>query len=284
MNEQVLNNQMNEGKTPSDSRRRPRSSKKKNARKMRLVSGMMLIVGAMAIFLCLLLVVIPTFRIREIRVEGLQTHSEAEILGVSGLAVGDELFSADRRATVDSILEKCAYVRRVTVKIRFPSTICIVIEEMDAGSVMYTSFNDGWISFDRNFSVLAQSENEADFASFLKVELPAISSMAVGGKIRFADADADLSYVGTVLDTLEASEQRARITEVNLRSKFNVSYVLGDSCRVVLGKMGAMETKLLLADGILERRNPTAEIASVVDVSDVSKCTYRQINGNDVPA
>lgn len=277
MSEQVLNNQMQGGMKSPDANRRPRSSKRKNAGKLRLVGGLMLIVGTLAILMCLLLVILPCFRVSKVEVRGIGQHTEDEILAAAGVNVGDELFALDWQSIADRVFDKCAYVDQAHIRIKFPFTVQITVEELDPSQVMYTKFNNGWISFDRSFRVLSQGMDEADFSSFLKVELPEIASMSVGGEIRFRNADADLSYIGDALNLLDRVGTRQRVTALDVSSKFRVSYVLGDSCQVILGKLGDLDTKLLLADQILESRNPLAEISSVVDVSDISKCTYREL-------
>lgn len=278
MNEQVLNNRMSEGMKQNDPSRRPRSSRKKNARRMRLVGGVMMIVGALAMLFCLLLVLLPLFRIQRITVEGSSYYTAEQIIAASRLAEGEELFAADTASTAGYILDECAYVKSVTVRIRFPGTISIVVEEATPSSILYTSFNDGWISFDRHCRVLAQGRDESVFAPFIKAELPPIASMAVGGRITFVDPEADLSHLSALLDLLEGASLRGEITDVDVRSRFHVSFVMNDSCRVVLGKLDLTEQKLLLVNRILEERDPELAQRSVIDVSDVTKSSFRLLS------
>ena len=276
MNEQLLNNNASAGMRQGTGKKNPHAAmKRKRAKKRRLLEGLMLITGGMAIVLCLLLVIFPCFRVRKIKVEGLSYHSEEELLSVIDLSVGDELFAADLDRCIEQILSNCTYVETVNVRISFPSVVRITVTERAAGTVMYTSFNDSWISFDESFRVLEQTYDKSDFAPFLEVELPSIASMSVGGQICFADTESDHSYILDALNLIESANTRATVTALNVRSRHQVSFVMGDSCRVVLGNLGDAEQKLALADRILGERDPALSTPSVVDVSNLAKCVYR---------
>lgn len=261
-------------------------SKRPNAAFLSLLRGAMLVLGGMIVVTGLLLLILPMFRIKTIKVVGVENvnYTEEAIIAASEIKVGDEILGVDIEEVRQNIWDwdTARYIDNVGVK-RGLTTVTITVEPPK--TVMYTEFNGKYYSIDlgSDYRVLRECENEAELAEYPKVELPDVAALTVGGALRFENADADLSYITELLETLEQKGVLDRVTSLDVSSKFNVSYVTDNSCCVQLGKVSNMDTKLALVGEILSRRGEIgADVYSVVDVTDTQKPTYRALNGADV--
>ncbi len=245
---------------------------------LRLLRGVMAVVGGMIFIAGLLLLILPMFRVKSIKVEGTTQYTDEQIIEASGIKIGDELFAI---GTKDEIRYRIwewdtnRYIDAVGVKRGFSSVTIVVSPPKN---LMYTEFNGKYYMIDRGFRVLREGGSESDFAGLPKVELPTIYALSVGSTLTFGEG-VDLSYVGTLLDTLETAELLDRVMSLDVTSKFRLSYRTEGGCRVELGKAGELSAKLALAQEILDRRG---EGNAVVDVSDPQKPTYRRIDSADI--
>lgn len=241
---------------------------------LRMLYRLMLAVGGAILLVGLLLIILPAFRIKEIRVEGNNYYTAEQIIAASKLEVGQEILALDTKGGIDSIYHTCQYVKSARI-LRTPFSVCIEIVEFD--HVMYTEFNGKYYALNRDFRVLAESEDAAAFSDFLFVKLPDVSALAVGAKLRFVDKNVDLSYINEMIDRLEENGTLVSVTSLDVSEKNDVSYVMENTCRVAFGKLGESNTKLLLVKEILARKGGLGETPAVIDVRNPQKPTYRPL-------
>ena len=261
---------------------RPRQGGKKRPGKalLRLMHRSMLVLSAVIVLLGLALIVLPTFRVQSISVEGCSFHTADEILAASGIELGQEILAIDKNEVNQRIWKSCKYIDEISIVSSLHS-IRIVVTELP--NVMYTKFNDTYVSLDRNFRVIEQTKNKSDFASFLYVELPEIASLSVGRTLKFEKTSAEeLTYVTDLLDALAEDQRMADVTSIDFSKKYNVSFVLDGRCRVQLGRVGNLTGKLDTVDGIRSLKGEASDVFSVIDVSDVQKPTYRVLSSADL--
>ena len=246
--------------------------KKADRKTLSMLRAAMVVAGGMIVVLGLLLAILPSFKVKKIVVEGNHLYSAEQIIEYSGIEIGDELLALDVDEVIQNILESCPYVDSITVSNESISSIRITVKEKD--NLMYTAFNDKYVAFDSSFHVLSSSEDESVYANLLKVELPPIAALSVGGSMYFANEETNMDYVGELLETLEAKGLLDRVTAVDFSKKFQVSYVMDGKCLVELGKVDDLDTKLMLVDEIIGTKG-TVDTYSVVNVSSTDKPTYR---------
>ncbi len=237
-----------------------------------LLRAVIYCVFAAILLLGLLLLILPTFRIKEVRVSGNSYYTAEQIIESSGIREGSEMLSLNVKEARQGIWDACDYVDRITIKRRSLWVVEIIVEEKV--NMVYTAFNDSYIAFDPAFKVLSQSADPADYADLLYVELPPIAAMSVGGQIRFVNEDIDMSYVKTLLDAFCSHGILSRITSVDLSKKYGASYVLDGNCHVELGRVDSLDLKFKLVDEILTNRQSPDPYA-YIDVSSTQKPTYR---------
>ena len=252
----------------------PQRRKQPNPSVLRLLRGAMVMVGGAILLVGLLLIVLPMFRVSSIRVVGASYYSEEEIVEASGIKIGDEMLMLDREAVGNEIFEKLPYVNGVKMRRGF-NTVKITVEENT--NLMYTEFVGKYYVLNRDFRVLNAVDDEAELQGFLRVELPEIARLGVGSQICFENEGLNTGYILELLESLEKGSVLSRVSSVDVSKKYNVSYVMDGCCRVELGKVGDMSLKLTLVDEILARKGGTDGRQAVVNVSDLTKPTYRAL-------
>ncbi len=230
----------------------------------------MLVVGVIALLLGLLLVILPSIRIKSIEVVGNTVTPTEEILLASGVEVGDQIVGLDLHAVMASIQSKYPVQVKLTLTM---SKLTIEITEREALCVPY---GDRWFSLDRNLEVVAVGESEEDFQGVLRVKLPAIEGMAVGQKVVFCNKDTDRSYITEVLDWLDEAGLTDRVDLLDVSEKYHVSYILDGSTQIVLGSVKDLGLKQSLAERILEGKE-LGKGGAIVDVSNTERSTYRPV-------
>lgn len=230
---------------------------------------------ALVFLIGFLLILISSFKVKTLTVEGTSFYTEEKILEVAGIREGDELYSIDKRAVIQKILNGCPYLQKVSVQTSFPSSVKIVVTENPV--TLYTSYGEYYLSFTPDFRVLEVSTDEAQFATFIKTELPDISSVTQKGGISFSDGVPE--HLGTLLDFLDEAGILRSVTAIDCSDRYGVSYTLEDRCTVKVGKVSDLLIKTELAGEILLEKGGIGGARSVIDVSDVRKATYREIVG-----
>ena len=125
------------------------------------------------------------------------------------------------------------------------------------------------------------SDSEEAFSSLLRVKLPPIQKISLRSRISFYDATTDPSYIRDAVRALGEMGITERVDLLDLSEKFNVSYVIDGTYRVVIGKVSDLPEKQALAEQIIATRGKAGECA-VIDVSDLSRSTYRPVAENEL--
>ncbi len=248
--------------------------KKADRKTLAILRAAMVVFGGMIVVLGLLLVILPGFRVKKILVEGNSFYSADQIIQSSGIEVGEELLALDMNAVIEKILQECPRIDSISISSESITSIRITVKEKDDKGTMYAAFNGKYVAFDSNFTVLEQTWNKEDFSSFIEVKLPQIAALSVGGKIHFANADTNMDYVKELLEKLDDEGILSSVTYIDFSQKFQVSYVMDGTCRVKLGKVGDLDTKLMLVEEILSAKG-NLDTYAIVDVSSTEKPTYR---------
>lgn len=252
--------------------------KRKKARLLARLRGVMLIVCGMILFTGLLLAFLPMLRVKSIEVKGNVYYSTEEIIEMSNIKVGDEMLALDLEDSWTRLVSGMEYLDYAVVRVKSP--VSIVIEITEKPSVAYTAYNGKYYSFDESFCVLAESDAKEAFSGFVFVELPEITALSVGESIRFADED--VGYVQTLLDTVCGEGLAPHTTLLDCRGRYDSAIVLGGVCRIEVGSVRDLAAKLQLAQGIVVSKGVSEGQYVVVDVSDPAAATYRILSSAEL--
>ena len=280
MNRQEVKKEALRNERPIISNQPPKGgAKKQNTQLLELLRGCMVILAGMIVVVGLLLIILPMFRVKTIKVEGNSYYTAEQIIEATGIEIGQEMVTVSKGQMTEGIWKDCKYVDEVSIGKYFFS---VKIKVTERKNVMYTEFNGKYIALDQSFKALGESENEADFEGFLKVTLPEIASLSIGGQINFEKDEMDLSYISQLFDTLEKEGKLESVSSMDLSKKFSVSFVMENACRVKIGKVSDMSAKLRMVDEILQVKGGVFAALSEVDVSDLQKPTYRVLSSADM--
>ncbi|MBE6634198.1 MAG: FtsQ-type POTRA domain-containing protein [Ruminococcaceae bacterium] len=230
--------------------------------------GMILVLGA-------LLLLLPCFRVQSIEVKGNTFTTEAEILSAAQISIGTEMIGTNWQEVVSRIEAGCPV--RVTLKLGL-SKVTIEVTELEA---MCFEYGNRWFSVDNELKVLTSAGSREDFDGLLEVKLPPLAYLCIGEKLTFADGEIDRSYICSMLELFREQGITDRVERLDVSEKYNVSYVLDGSLRIVLGQVKELEEKLDLVNEILDRRAVVDDYA-VVDVSNIKKTVYRPLSSGDL--
>ena len=247
---------------------------------LRILRFGMLACGAVIVVLALAVMILPMFKINNIVVEGNSFYDDEYVIEKAGIALGDELFGWDMQKSCDAIMAAYPYASDIYVSINF---FTVKIEVVEKSTVMYADHQNQYFSFDSTLRVLeSRTDGEEAFSPFLRVKLPTVAEAQVGSYIRFADANADVSYIAQLLDVLFERDFWQSVTYVDFSERFALSFILADSLRVEIGALKDMNTKLTLLEEELRAHPLNHNIYAVIDVSNTSKPIYREITAQDL--
>lgn len=249
---------------------------------LRLLRGAMYVLMGGITVLALLLLILPSFRLKTIEVEGNTFYTDEQIIAAAGLSVGQETLGIGSYGELREKIwswDTARYIDEIKFVRGFTSLKILVTEP---SRVMYTEQNGVYYVMDDNLFVLHATDDAQSVANFVRVELPANTKLEAGKCAAFAYEAPDTGYIDELLQVMEKNDLWDRVTSIDFSKKFSVSYVLQDTCRVQLGKVSNLETKLALVDEILARRGDQGSSFSVVDVSDTAKPTYRPLSAGAI--
>ncbi len=229
----------------------------------------MMISSALIVILGILLLILPMFKVKKVEIEGLHYHTYEEILEASGIREGDEILALDSYEIIERIYASCPYVELCSV-VKTPFSVKIIIEEReDIKSITHGEYT---VIFDRDFLVLEILKNgETPPEAFLRVTLPAYATVKAGEKIRFADADADYSYVARLCDALHARGWYDDVTYADFSGRTTVAFIYRGHIRIEVGSVRDLDTKLLLVEETLkEKEKSGVDLSTVYAILDAS--------------
>lgn len=243
---------------------------------LRVVFGILICTLLLLVF-GLLLVILPTFRIKNIVVKGNKVASKEEIIDAMELHYGDETFAFSKKQAIKNLYAnpKCRTVRSVQIS-RSPSTVTITVED---DVVLVAAAGQGQCSFDRDLRARGYSTEENAFPNSIPVKLPQIyGTLTIGEPIPFADSEIDKSYILALFDALEEAGEWYRVSAIDASRKFYLSFDRDERVRIVLGTVDNFEKKLALADQILTDYAEDAPECVIVDVSNPNQYTWTPVS------
>ena len=258
-----------------------RGRKQVNNTILQLLRGVMLVMGGLIVLLGLLLMILPMFRVQSIHVKGVSDAEAQMIIEELDAYIGEEVLSVSSRSVRDEHIyapenmAKFGYIKSFKLRRGINS---ITVEVLERDNPVYTKINGTCYLLDSDFYVLCATQNEADFAAFPEVTLPAVRGVTVGARLWFENEENDLSYVNDLCNALKERGLTESVTAIDCSKKYSISYVFNGNCRVELGSADKLSMKLTMVDTILSKKGEGKNGAFVVNVSDLEKPTYRLIS------
>lgn len=216
-----------------------------------------------AVILCFVFV----FRIQSVVVDGKSRYPTGQIMSVSGVKKGQNLFSVDTSSAAKKVGSACPYLTEVSVNRRLPCKVVISVKEgTPSGSVQW---NGKYIMMDhtgRVMEVLSSKPSSVPVVKGLE-----INSAQVGGSAVFKDSQKSGLYQQVAKAISDNSF--ANVTVIDVSDMYDLSVTCrtttGKSLQIKLGNSTYLGKKFRFAKATMAQH--LSGEAGVFNVSSVSK-------------
>ncbi len=222
-----------------------------------------------AILICaLIFVAYELFQVREIKITGCASLSEAQVETLSGLRRGQCIFLVNTDA-VNEALEQNPYVKPLRVSIEYPYTVVIGIEERTPAA--YIDKGDIRLTIDREGVLLEVDASPAGDAK------PTVSGLSTD-RMEVGQPLGEDAYKRKVFSDLLSASQNAGIDIqcYNLDYTAAIKLVTGDRFTVELGDENALDAKLNLAQHAIAEMKEQGKTGGIIDVATGEIAYYRE--------
>ncbi len=239
-------------------------------RRAKIVRISILVLSIILLCLLFLTLALPHFLVKEVSVKGAGRYTAEELVALSNIKIGEEILAVDMNSAIDAILKNCPYVHSVSVTVHLSGKVVLnVVEEKD---LMYAEEDGIYVSFSRSFSVLEIKESAEAFSDFLYVELPVMTSLRAGGRVRFASGDEwAKEALLSLVERLKKSSYGDKLTKISVKNEREVYYVLDGKCKVILGEMKELDEKEALLEGLFKQKGGIPQTPTTFDLRDPKK-------------
>lgn len=208
------------------------------------------------------------FKVKTIEVEGAKKYNAESIIIKSGIQVGENLYSFRDSEIEEKLMFTYPYIKEVKIKRSWPDKIIICVKEENAKYV--TEAYGETLILSESLRVLENPEASFENFDLCYLILPDIERALVGSMPVFTQ---NTDYIMKVLNAMDKSGLANDISAVDLKNKFAVSFLIGNTYKVGLGDTGELSLKLNMTDKILKSGNiPTGQKAEL-NVSNPAECT-----------
>ena len=224
---------------------------KKKMRTRRIVAAIVLVV-MVAMCLCLFT---PIFALSEISVEGNEKLTTEEIVSVSGIKMGQNIFRINTKKT-ESKIETLPYVEDAEIVRKFPTKIKIVLKEskediiIDTPTEFIVSTIDGKVLYKTD----NVTEVPAPIVKGIEVESAEVAQIVkTAGK---ETEERDMTYV----KCFYGSDYWSEIDVIDVTDPANFMMILRTGMRVTFGPVDtieALERKIKMLDAIIPQVKQT---------------------------
>ena len=227
-----------------------RLKREKRKRKITRVTKIFILVS-ITIIAIIYTMMSPIFNITNINICGNNKIFNEEILSISQISVGDNIFKISEIA-IEKRLKENAYVNTVKIVRKLPNAVEIQIEERVATLMLL--YGNGYV-YINNQGYMLEITNT-------KKELPILIGISTTND-KFKEGnrldDADLNKLGTVLKIMNAAELNgilSIITSIDISNPSNYTlYFEKEKKTAYLGDCTNLETRMLYLNKIIEEES-----------------------------
>lgn len=242
-------------------KRRAAASRKARRRK-RLLLIFYLVTFLIAIGAAVVLSITVLFRIDTIQVTGQSRYTEQEIVQMSGIKVGENLFLADTATAKQQIEEKLPYIGRAKVSRRLPAKILITVEEAEIS---------GAVEYGGGYAIVSPEGKVLEITSAIPegyslIEGLDLKSADLGKKIVYEDPEKQEMF--TELAQSLAEHGIAPITRMDLTNLYDIVVEYDGRITMEFGLPSDIDFKVRFAKTILSE----PDMADAQGVLDLSYC------------
>ena len=217
------------------------------------------------------------FGIRYFEVVGVTTYEYTDIVNASSLKRGDKLYSIDKEKAVANILEACPYLESVKITTKFPNTVRFSLEEKSPS--WYIDISGDYYVLDSDMKVLTETTSRERLSAFGACELvlPNIKSAMRGKVPEFGDNEQEIRKTLEIIQTVRQNTFKARITKLDLTSRFEIYMTVDGIYEVYLGDMENLKAKLETVEKIVSSDDVKDYAGGEINASNPAAVSFKPI-------
>ncbi len=218
--------------------------KARNDRQVQNSRVLIIVILAIAIFLTSFF--LPIFNIKHINVTGNAVLSTDNIVLISGIEMGANIFSVNLKNCRERISSN-PYVQSVKIERSLPNSL--KVEMVERKPVGYILFMGSYILVDKEGYVLEVA------SSIEKVKVPLLSGMRfnkfkIGEKIEVDDKE-KLSIVFDCVKEILRNDLVPNISEIDIDDSYNIRFIVNRNITVNIGEKSELNYKISFLKEIL---------------------------------
>lgn len=199
----------------------------------------------------------PIFNINEVKVAGNEKITENQIISLSGIKLGDNIFKTNQKEVVSNIKQN-AYIENVDFKRNLPNKIELNVEERKATFML--EFSNSYVYINNQGYILEISPEKIDGQIIIGF---ATETDQIHEGNRLCNEDLEkLDMVLKIMDSASRNGASTLITKIDISDKNNYKLILeSENKTAYLGDASNISTRILYLKSILEHeKGKTGEI------------------------
>ena len=215
--------------------------------------------------------------VTKFEVDGVMTYriyDNAELLGAAEIKRGDRLYSIDLDKAEQDILEDCVYIEKVELSRKFPNKLVIKVEEKLPH--WYIELAGKYYSLDSELEVIEEVASDVSYvaAGVTKLDLPNVKRIVVDELPSFGESELEIEKTIEVVSALRDTPFKARITGVDLTSRFNIYMEIDNNKEVYMGDASNMTSKLDALAAVIGSLEKSDESVAYIDASNPASISF----------
>lgn len=219
------------------------------------------------------------FKTERIIVTGETRYAQDEIVELSGIETGENIFLCDKAAASKKIVDALPFVAQANVGFVIPNAITIeIVEEVPSYVIGYS---DGYYILGENGRILEKTAD--NYYNLPVVHGTEMTTNVIGEYADFTDEDIT-NILNQLVNVLEAYEFD-KVTVIDISDTANIKFVYDDRITVIIGYPEDISYKVKTAQTIINEKldpNNTGLIKGTLDVSMCKETGKSYFNENEV--
>ncbi len=219
--------------------------------------------------------------VTKVELSGVTDFDRAEIVRLSGIEMGDKLYSIKTDEVEEHLMMVCPKFEKVEVKTKFPNTVVFKVTEKIP--MWYIDIADSYYVLDSKLEVIDEVQTKEHFAEMGVPELvlPEVRSVILGELPVFGDPEnedkTDVECALEFISAVQGTTFKARITAVDVSNRFDVRIVIDGKYYVQMGDSTNTEAKLKAVNAIITSDKLKDCDAAEIYAADPAPVTYRPL-------
>lgn len=210
------------------------------------------------------------FNIKLINVTGISKYTSEDIIEITGVKSGDNLFRINIENIENNILNELVYIDSVKIKRELPDKLYIECVQSEIEySVKLDNERYSYVS--KHGRVLEQDMTERIDTAIEVVGLD-IEDIPTGGFITEKNSDKTYAFLKILEDT--AIQNLQNITSIELKDLQDIKIVYDDRINIVVGNISDLSQKLKLVQYVIENKIGNTE-RGIIDIKNGDKAVFR---------